>query len=178
MEFRIIFAGFGGQGIVSMGKLFAHAVMHHGKNVTFYPAYGIAMRGGTANCTVIVSEDEIASPIITTANVLSMMNEQSLDLFLNRLDPGGNVIVNSSLVKKKVSRTDVGAVYVPANEIAENLGDGRMANMAMIGAVLKVTGAAPLSVVQESMSEFFSGKFKNLIEANHKAMQQGYDAAS
>jgi 2-oxoglutarate ferredoxin oxidoreductase subunit gamma len=176
MEFRTIFAGFGGQGIVSMGKMLAHAAMHHGKNVTFYPSYGIAMRGGTANCCVTVSDDDIASPIFNNPNVLGALNEQSFDYFLEHLEPGGVLLVNSTLVKKKAERTGITAHYVPVSEIAEELGDGRMANMAMIGATVKATQMLPLNVVLDVIASNFSGKFKALIDQNQKAMQRGYDA--
>src|SRR3989339_786823 len=118
MEHRCIFAGFGGQGVISMGTLLAYAGMLADKNTTFFPAYGIAMRGGTANCTVIVSDEGIASPIVTEPNVLVVMNELSLTHFQSAVTPGGLLFVNSSLVSKPVERKDITVVYVRATGIA------------------------------------------------------------
>ncbi|MFH0940014.1 MAG: 2-oxoacid:acceptor oxidoreductase family protein [Planctomycetota bacterium] len=176
MEMRTIFAGFGGQGIVFMGTLLAHAGMEHGQHVTFYPSYGPAMRGGTANCSVIVSTDVIASPIIATANALVVMNEPSLDFFSDRLEPRGTLLVNSSLIKKKIERADITVHYLPANHIAEQLGDGRMANMVMLGAMTRATNVLPIATLLTTLRHVLAKKRPQMIECNIKAMQHGYDA--
>lgn len=178
MEYRTLFGGFGGQGIISMGALLAHAGMAHGRHVTFYPAYGIAMRGGTANCSVIVSEEPVASPIIANPNVLVVMNEPSLEFFSSRMEAGGTLMINSTLVQKKSPRTDVTAHYVPANLIAEELGDSRMANSAMLGAVSHATHILPIDVLLTALEKSFAKKNPKAIDLNLKAMRQGYDAVA
>ena len=174
MELRAIFAGFGGQGIVLMGTLLAQAGMKHGRHVTFYPSYGAAMRGGTANCSVIVAEEPIASPIIASPNVLVVMNDPSLDVFLSRLAAGGTLLFNSALIQRRVGRADVAIHAVPANTIAEQLGDGRMANMAMLGALIRATAILPLPVVEAALVETFGRKGPTVVERNTQALRQGY----
>ncbi len=176
MEYRTIFAGFGGQGIISMGTLTSYTGMEEGKNVTFYPAYGIAMRGGTANCSVIVSDDIIASPIITDPNVMVVMNEPSLEFFQDRIEKDGVLITNSSLVKIETSRNDLKVYKVPASEIAEHLGNGKMANMAMMGAYAKITGIVKVESLFKMMEKTFPPKLMKLLDINKQAMQKGYDS--
>lgn len=178
MEHKIIFAGFGGQGVISMGNLIAYAAMAEDKNVTFYPAYGIAMRGGTANCSVIVSDESIASPVIASPTVLVAMNEQSFDFFIGRLQKEGLLLVNSSLVKKAPERNDIRSAYVPVNDIAEELGNGKMANMAMIGALLKTTGVLKMETIFKTMKKTFPEKLHKFLDINQKAIEKGYEAAS
>lgn len=178
MEHRIIFAGFGGQGVISMGNLIAYAAMAEDKEVTFYPAYGIAMRGGTANCSVIVSDEKIASPVIAEPTTLVVMNEPSFDFFIDRVEKGGTILANSSLIEKKSTRDDINAVYVPVNDIAENLGNGKMANMAMVGALLRVSGALSFDTVFKTVEKTFPPKLLKFLDLNKQCMQQGFDAAS
>lgn len=175
MEYRSIFAGFGGQGIISMGTITAYTGMAEDKNVTFYPAYGIAMRGGTANCSVIVSEDLIASPIIANPNVMVIMNEPSLSFFQDRIETGGILILNESLIKEESSREDLKIYKVPASQIAEDLGNGKMANMAMMGAYSKITGIVSLDGLFKMMEKTFPPKLLKLLDVNRKAMQAGFD---
>jgi 2-oxoglutarate ferredoxin oxidoreductase subunit gamma len=178
MEHRCIFAGFGGQGVISMGTLAAYAGMFDGKHVTFFPAYGIAMRGGTANCTVVVSDKEIASPIVNCPSVLIAMNEISLEHFQPMVAPGGLLLVNSSLIKTKVTREDVQGVYVDATHIALENGDGRMANMVMLGGVLKATNMmVSFEAVQKAMEKTFPAKLQKLIGKNQEVMKLGFDGA-
>jgi 2-oxoglutarate ferredoxin oxidoreductase subunit gamma len=174
MEFRAIFAGFGGQGVVSMGILLAHAAMDYGRHVTFYPAYGPAMRGGTANCSIIISEEPIASPIVSSPTLLAVMNEPSLDAYGACVEPRGFLLVNSSLISKKAARDDVSVYAVPANEIAENLGQVRMANMAMLGGVLAASNVLPVEHVQAAIVKFVDKLQKN-VKPNQEAMQLGYE---
>jgi 2-oxoglutarate ferredoxin oxidoreductase subunit gamma len=135
------------------------------------------MRGGTANCTVIVSDSDIASPIVSNPNVIAAMNELSLDHFQPMVVRDGTVFVNQSLVNKKAGRTDVKAVYVKATGIALENGDGRMANMAMLGGVLKATGMLPLETMLSAMEKTFPAKIKHLVGVNQKVMREGYDSA-
>lgn len=174
MEYRCIFAGFGGQGVVSMGTLLAHAAMIANRHTTFFPAYGIAMRGGSANCTVIVSDDPVASPVVTDPDVMVVMNNVSLDYFQSWVAPGGWLFVNASLVDKKALRTDVKTVYVQATKMAVDEGDVRMANMAMMGAVMKMTGMLPLEPLIEAMIKISPPKIRHLIGKNQHVLEMGY----
>lgn len=175
MEHRCIFAGFGGQGIVSMGTLLAYAGMFDGKQVTFFPSYGIAMRGGTANCTVVVADGDIASPIVNDPSVVIVMNDPSFDCFQPMVAPGGFLLVNSSLIGRKAAREDIQAAYLPATGIALEKGDGRMANMAMLGGLIKLTNIVSLAAVEEAMRKTFSSKLQKLIGRNREVLQLGFD---
>lgn len=176
MEYRCKFAGFGGQGIISMGMLAAYGGMIDGKQVTFFPEYGIAMRGGMANCTVIVSDGAVASPVVSDPNVVVAMNDLSFDGFQPQVAPGGTLIVNSSLVNKKVSRSDIQGRYVNATVIALEHGDGRMANMVMLGALLKATGMISLDAINQAMVKTFPAKLQRLIGKNQEVMKIGFDS--
>lgn len=175
MEHRCIFAGFGGQGVISMGTLVAYAGMVDGRQVTFFPSYGIAMRGGMANCTVVVSDEGIGSPIVNDPSVMVVMNEISFDYFQDKVVSGGVIFVNSSLVNKKVSRPDIKGVYVNATGIAFEQGDGRMANMVMLGAVMKQTHMVSFEAVEKAMDKTFAAKLHKLIAKNLQVMKLGYE---
>jgi len=179
MERSIIIAGFGGQGVILAGKILAQAGMDHGLEVTWLPSYGPEMRGGTANCTVVLSDDLVGSPIIDEATSLIAMNLPSLDKFEPTLASGATIIVNRSLIDTPVHRSDVKASYVDMNEIArEAVGNPRAINMIALGAYVKASGALPLQVVVDAMAHSMreSGKEK-FIEMNERALQAGYDAA-
>ena len=133
---RNIFAGFGGQGVLLMGQLLAAAGMMEGKNTSWIPSYGPEMRGGTANCSVMLSDEEIDSPLVTRPTSLIVMNRPSLEKFEDKVVPGGSIFVNSSMIDIKVKRTDVSAYYVPCTEIASELGNSKVSNMIMLGAYL------------------------------------------
>jgi 2-oxoglutarate ferredoxin oxidoreductase subunit gamma len=178
MEHRCIFAGFGGQGLVSMGTLVAYAGMVEGRQVTFSPSYGIAMRGGMANCTVVVSDEEIRSPVVTDPSVLVAMNEAAFDCLCEKVSEGGWLFLNSSLVHKPVLRTDIKTAYVNATGIALEEGDGRMANMAMLGAVMKLAGVVSFDAVARAMKTTFSAKLHKLVDGNLKVMKRGFDEAN
>ena len=177
MEHRCIFAGFGGQGVISLGTLVANAGMADNRHVTFFPSYGIAMRGGMANCTVVVSDEEIGSPIVNDPTVVMVMDEVSYDCFHGKVSPGGMLCVNSSLVSKRTSRTDVKAVYIDATSIALEHGDGRMANMVMLGAVIKLTGIVSFKAVETAINKISSTKLHKLIGKNLQVMKLGFDEA-
>ena len=173
----VIVAGFGGQGVMLIGTLLAYAAMEDGQNVTYLPVYGPEMRGGTANCTVVISREDIGSPIIHFPRSLIAMNRPSLDKFQARVQDGGIVVINSSLVD--MSLADGGrirAVGVPANEIADGLGNTRMANMVAIGAYAQLTGVVPLDVIKASLKKVISPAYAKMIPANEQAIQAGANA--
>ncbi|UJX42904.1 2-oxoacid:acceptor oxidoreductase family protein [Desulfovibrio sp. JY] len=170
----VIMAGFGGQGVMLIGNLLAYAGMEHGLNVTYIPVYGPEMRGGTANCTVVVSDDVIGSPIIRSPKSLIIMNRPSLDKFQPQLVDGGVLVINSSLVDPELADDKrVKLVAVPANEIADGLGNTRMANMVALGAYVNATGILPLSAVEDSLGHVISKHYSHLIPKNTEALRAG-----
>ncbi len=171
-----IIAGFGGQGVMLIGNLLAYSGMNDGLNVTYIPVYGPEMRGGTANCTVVLSEEEIGSPIIHRPKSLIIMNRPSLDKFQSRLEDGGVQILNSSLIDPKLAEKDRIKTYeVKCNEIADKIGNTRMANMVAIGAYIKATNILPLQVVIDSLENVISAHYRHLIPKNAEAIQAGAD---
>ncbi len=176
MTAKVIMAGFGGQGVVLMGTLLSYSAMVQGKHTTFFPSYGAEMRGGTANCSVIVSDDEIPSPIVSEPDCIVAMNIASLDKFESRVKPGGTIFINSSLIKRELARDDVDEVRIPANEMAEELGSAKAANMVMLGGVLKKTGAVELDSAVKSLSGVLSERAMALLDVNKKALRKGFDA--
>jgi 2-oxoglutarate ferredoxin oxidoreductase subunit gamma len=173
----VIIAGFGGQGVMLIGNLLAYAGMNQGLNVTYIPVYGVEMRGGTANCTVVVSEEEIGSPLIASPTSLIIMNRPSLDKFQPRMKKGGVLVLNSSLIDPKLADTKRAKVFpVPCNEIAEKIGNGRMANMVAIGAFVAATGVLPLKAVQDSLENVISPHYAKLIPQNAAAIAAGAEA--
>jgi 2-oxoglutarate ferredoxin oxidoreductase subunit gamma len=174
----VTMAGFGGQGVLLIGNLLAYAGMESGFNVTFIPVYGPEMRGGTANCTVVVSSDEIGSPIIKRPQGVIILNQPSLEKFQPRVEDGGVQIVNSSLVDRALVDTKrIKSVCIPANEIADGLGNGRMLNMVALGAFIKATGVLPLAQVKASLSHVIAAHYGHLIPKNAEALQVGYEYA-
>jgi len=177
MEHRCIFAGFGGQGVVSLGALVANAGVADNRYVTFFPTYGIAMRGGMANCTVVVSDEEIGSPIVNAPSVMMVMDEVSYDYFHGKVAAGGLLFVNASLVNQRKVRPDIKTVYINATNIALEHGDGRMANMVMLGAVIKLTGIVSFKAVETAINNISSVKLNKLIGKNLQVMKLGFEAA-
>jgi len=174
MLFKTIFAGFGGQGVLSMGLNLAQAAMLDGKNTTYLPAYGAEVRGGTANCTVAISDDEIASPVASSPDFLIAMNFPSLVRFQNQVQTGGVFFVNSSLFKPELTRGDVEIVEVPANDLAEELGNLKCANMVMLGAFIKKSNMVSISALINALETTLKNK-KKLITLNQDAINRGYD---
>jgi 2-oxoglutarate ferredoxin oxidoreductase subunit gamma len=174
MLIKTIFAGFGGQGVLSMGLNLAQAAMLEGKDVTYLPSYGAEVRGGTANCTVAISDEEIASPVASSPDFIVAMNQPSLVRFQNQLQSGGLFFINSSLVEAEISRGDIDIVSVPANSMAEELGSPKSANMVMLGAFTKKSNLVSLSSVIEALRNTLKKKQK-LIAINKKALLAGYD---
>lgn len=176
MTRKIVMAGFGGQGVMAMGQLISYAGMLEGKHVSWYPSYGPEMRGGAANCSVVVSEELVGSPIIAVADDVIVMNEPSLSMFESHVRPGGNIFVNSSLVKKETTRTDINVVKIPVNDIAIDLGNARVANMVMLGAYLKVTELVKVESVIQAFTKVYGDKKKKLLPINEKAIKFGGEA--
>ena len=173
----VIIAGFGGQGVMLIGNLLAQAGMEHGLEVSFIPVYGAEMRGGTANCTVVLDEHHIGSPLVREPLSTIILNEPSLAKFQPRLAAGGVQIVNASLVAQNLLDASKRTVYIPVNDMAHDLGNVKMANMVALGAWLKATGALPLNVVQDALNRVVSAHYAKLISANAKALEQGYNFA-
>lgn len=168
----VIMAGFGGQGLMFIGKLLAYSAMKNGKHVTWIPSYGPEMRGGTANCTVVISDEEIGSPVITKPQALIIMNNPSLEAFEPRLKPKGVLFLNSSLITRRVLRKDIDAIAIPANDIAAELGEKRAANMVMLGAYIARTQVIPKNSIFEGLEEFF-GKKAQYLDVNKAAFEKG-----
>jgi 2-oxoglutarate ferredoxin oxidoreductase subunit gamma len=174
MEFNVIFAGFGGQGIMVMGNLLAYAAMDEGQNVTFFPSYGPEMRGGTANCTVVISNGEIGSPIIGHPRTSVIMNQPSLGKFEPLMQPNGLLMLNRSLVDPAlVKRGDLKVVSVPLIELAREIGNDRLANMVMLGAFAQTTQTVKLSSLESVMGEAFAAHYHKLIPKNIEALRKG-----
>ncbi len=173
MTHEIVMAGFGGQGVMAIGKIIAEAGLKEGKNVSWLPSYGPEMRGGTASCNVIVSEDPVGSPIVTAATEAIVLNRPSLDKFEKDVIPGGMLFINSSLIDKKSTRDDIKVYYVPANDIANELGNGKVANMVMLGAYIEATKAISQETIMEIITEMFQAKKASVIPLNKEALNKG-----
>ena len=172
---QILLAGFGGQGILFSGKFLAYKGLVQEKQVSWLPSYGPEMRGGTANCSVILSDTPVGSPIITNPDVLIAMNLPSLQKFVNDVVPGGQIYVDSTLIAEKVERTDVDVFYIPATQMAKDAGFATLANMILAGKVLKETDAVAFAGNKETLESFIPAKKANLIDVNCQALQAGYD---
>lgn len=170
---KIICAGFGGQGIMLIGQLLAYAANEKGYNTLWYPSYGPETRGGTANCSVTIAETRVNSPVISKADSIIIMNGPSLDKFESYLRPEGNAFINSSLVDRKTQREDVHAYYIPANDLAVELGNPRVANMVMMGAVLEVTGLFDSEVILNLLADSFGESKAHLLSVNERALELG-----
>jgi len=174
MYHDVIMAGFGGQGILMIGNLLAFAGLRQGLRVTFFPSYGVEMRGGTANCTVTLSDREIGSPVTSRPLGVIAMNEPSAVKFGPAIRPDGFFVVNASLVSEAAHAPDgVQSVRIPSNEIALGLGDGRLASMVAIGAYVELTQVVPLARIEEALAEVLPTKAKNLIPLNLQAIEAG-----
>jgi 2-oxoglutarate ferredoxin oxidoreductase subunit gamma len=167
---KLFFSGFGGQGVLMIGRNIAYAAMLEGKEVTFLPSYGPEMRGGTANCTVIVSDKPISSPLVFEADVVCVMNLPSLLKFESLVKPDKYLFINTSIISQPATRTDIRIANVKANEIAKDLGNEKAANMVMLGAIVKDTGVVSFESVEHVMEKTFAGKKPAIIEMNRKAL--------
>lgn len=173
MLLKIVFSGFGGQGVLMMGYVLAVAGMKEDKHVTFLPAYGAEVRGGTANCTVVVSDEEIASPIASSPEYVVAMNYPSLVKYQNMVKSGGSMFLNSDLISESPAREDVNISRVPANSLAHEMGNDRVLNMVMLGAVTASVGIVSEEALMKAVETVLEGKKRSLIEANQKALMMG-----
>lgn len=177
MQTEIIIAGFGGQGVLFAGQVLAYAAMDNGFVVTWIPSYGPEMRGGTANCTVIIADEEIGSPLVRNPKAAIVLNLPSLDKYEPLVVPGGVLIANRSLINRGSQRDDLKAVFIPANEIAEELGDKRLTNMVALGAMLGLLPVLNLEAVEKALEDHLPERHKRLLPVNFKALRQGADFA-
>jgi 2-oxoglutarate ferredoxin oxidoreductase subunit gamma len=175
MEHNVVIAGFGGQGVMLIGELLAHAGMDEGKEVTWLPSYGPEQRGGTANCAVVVADEPIASPTLTEPQAAIVFNRQSFDKFEPVIAKGGLLVMDSTLIDRKSSRADLDLVYIPATDIAMKLGNSKFTNMVLLGAYLGKVNPISMASVHGALSVFLTGKKAALIEVNKKALQAGID---
>ncbi|MGB3717547.1 MAG: 2-oxoacid:acceptor oxidoreductase family protein [Candidatus Promineifilaceae bacterium] len=175
METSIIIAGFGGQGVLFAGQLLAYAGMDAGKHVTWIPSYGPEMRGGTAGCTVIISEDPIGSPLVAQPDVALVLNKPSYDKYEPLVKSGGLLVVNCSIVSGESERTDIEIIYVAANDIAEEFGTAKMLNAAVLGAMLARRPVLHLEEVEQSLVDHLPARKAHMIDANRSVLHRGYE---
>jgi 2-oxoglutarate ferredoxin oxidoreductase subunit gamma len=173
MQTEIVIAGFGGQGVLFAGQVLAYAAMDAGLEVTWMPSYGPEMRGGTANCTVIIADDEIGSPLVRYPRGVIAMNLPSLDKYESLVAPEGVLVVNASLVNRQATREDIKIAYVPANELAESLGDKRLTNMVIVGALLELLPIFSLEEVGKSLGDHMPERHRKLLPLNLQALEAG-----
>jgi 2-oxoglutarate ferredoxin oxidoreductase subunit gamma len=176
MTERTFMAGFGGQGIISLGQLWVYCAMKEGLEVTFFPFYGAEKRGGIARASVVVSSSEIASPLVTSPDSCVVMNEDSLPICELMARPGSFMLINSSLVRSRPKRSDLRLAFVPCVELAERIGDAKIANLVMMGALSKATGAVKLDQLEDVLKSFFPESKHRYIPLNVKAIQAGQKA--
>jgi 2-oxoglutarate ferredoxin oxidoreductase subunit gamma len=177
MQTEIILAGFGGQGIMFAGQILSYAAMDSGKEVTWIPSYGPEMRGGTANCTVVIADDEIGSPVVKNPDAVLAMNLPSLDKYELLVKAGGVLVINASMVDRPARRTDITAVSIPCNEIAEQIGNPRLANMVAIGALLACMDVLTLADLETALNNHMPGRHKALLPKNVEALNKGAEFA-
>ena len=176
MTHDILLAGFGGQGILFAGKMLAYFGLMDNKEVSWLPSYGPEMRGGTANCSVCISDDAVGSPLVTEPDVLIVMNGPSYDKFINDVKPGGIAIIDSTLIAQKCERTDIKCFYVPSTQMAEEQGLKGMANIILIGKLIKETGLASDEVIKKALEKIIPPAKAHLVEKNIKAIELGKNA--
>ena len=175
MTTQILIAGFGGQGVLFAGKFLAYKGLLEDKQVSWLPSYGPEMRGGTANCSIILSDDPVGSPIVSTPDALIAMNLPSFDKYEPTVAPGGKVFVDSTLIGRKAIRSDVDTYYIPATKMAADAGIPTLANMIILGKMIKETGAVSFENLMAAMKKVVSAKHAELLEINIKALEAGYN---
>ena len=175
MTTQILIAGFGGQGILFSGKLLAYKALSEGKELTWLPSYGPEMRGGTASCSVTISDEPVGSPIIDHPDVLIVMNLPSLDKYESTVKPGGMIFADSTLIGRKVARSDVKAFYIPSTKIAQDMGTPNLANIVLLGNVLKNCPEISRDFLEEALKKVVSAKHPEMFELNLKAIDAGYN---
>ena len=173
MQQEVIIAGFGGQGVLFAGQLLSYTALDEGKEVTWIPSYGPEMRGGTANCTVVISDEEIGSPFVNNPTAVIAMNLPSLEKFEDQVEEGGVIIVNASMVNRGVARDDIKVVSIPANEIAQEIGSERAVNMVMLGALLGNLDLLSLDAVDAALENHLPERHKKFLPVNKEALRRG-----
>lgn len=174
MDTNVLIAGFGGQGVLFIGQLFARACMNQGLNVTWSPAYGAEMRGGTVNCTVCMSDDEVACAFVEEPENVIALNAPSFEKFEKKIKSGGTMVVNSSLVKTAPSRKDIIYKFVPMTDIAHRAGNEKMANIVSLGAFIKALPFVKKESIVNEMKTVLTGKKAAMLDGNIKALEDGY----
>ena len=177
MQKEIIIAGFGGQGVLFSGQIIAYSAMDAGKEVTWIPSYGPEMRGGTANCTVVIADHEIGSPLVKNPPLAIALNLPSFDKYEETLATGGTLIVNQSMVDRDAKREDINVIFVPCNEIAEEIGNKKLMNMVAVGALLTALSEITLQDVEKSLEDHLPARHKHLLPMNFEALRRGFEAA-
>jgi 2-oxoglutarate ferredoxin oxidoreductase subunit gamma len=173
MQEEVVFAGFGGQGVLFAGQLLAYAAMDQGRYVTWIPSYGPEMRGGTAHCIVTVSDEPIGSPVVKHPSVVAVFNTPSFDKYDPLVAPGGLLVVNSSLIAAHSERDDIQELLVPATELADEMGDVRLANMIVLGALMTARPILPLSALAQALDDHLPAHRRRLLEADLRALERG-----
>ncbi len=177
MQKELIIAGFGGQGVLFGGQVVAYAAMDVGKEVTWIPSYGPEMRGGTANCTVVIADEEIGSPLVEHPSLAIALNLPSFDRYEEILQKGGTLVVNQSMVDRGARRSDIKVIFVPCNQIAEEIGERKLLNMVAIGALMTALPEITLADIEKTLTAHIPARHKDLLEKNCQALRRGYEAA-
>lgn len=178
MQKEIIIAGFGGQGVLFAGQVIAYAAMDTGREVTWIPSYGPEMRGGTANCTVVLADEEIGSPLVKNPPLAIALNLPSFDKYEEVLAAGGTLVVNQSMVDRGAKRDDIHVILVPCNEIAEEIGDKKLMNMVAVGALLTSLPEISVKDIEKALASHLPERHKHLLPKNYEALKRGFEAAS
>ncbi|MFN2119699.1 MAG: 2-oxoacid:acceptor oxidoreductase family protein [Anaerolineales bacterium] len=178
MQKEIIIAGFGGQGVLFGGQVLAYAAMDLGKEVTWIPSYGPEMRGGTANCTVVIADEEIGSPLVEHPSLGIALNLPSFDKYEELLAEGGTLVVNKSMVDRGAQRSDIRVLLVPCNQIAEELGDRKLLNMVAVGALLSALPEIGLKDVEKALEKHLPVRHRDLLPKNYEALKRGQQVAA
>ena len=174
-ENQILIAGFGGQGLLFSGKVLAYAGLLEGRQLSWLPSYGPEMRGGTANCSVILSDEPVGSPIVQTPDILMVMNTPSLDKLEDSVQPGGKIFVDSSLIARSVRRTDVQAYYIPATQMAKDMGAPGLANMILLGLLVRETGCVSQDGLDTGLQKVIPARKADMLDINRAALKAGWD---
>ena len=175
MQYDIIFSGFGGQGALFAGQLLAYAAMDEGRHVTWIPSYGPEMRGGTAHCTVIVSDEEIGSPLVRNPSTVVALNNPSVEKYEPLIAANGHLIYNASLVSHLVTRRNIHAIAIPGSDIAAELGHAKLLNMVMLGVLLDRTQVLPVEAIERALEAHMPARHRELLEANKQALRRGIE---
>jgi len=177
MQKEIIISGFGGQGVLFAGQVIAYAAMDLGKEVTWIPSYGPEMRGGTANCTVVIADNEIGSPLVMHPPLAIALNLPSFDKYEPEMRAGGTLVVNQSMVDRGAKRADITVIFVPANEIAEQIGDKKLTNMVAVGALLAALPEVTLETLEAALKAHLPTRHQHLLPKNYEALRRGFESA-